>query len=994
MRKKWLYKYVSAALAVVLMTGISPSLALASDSSQYSVMLPKTTQHQFNSPRGIAADEDGTMYLADTDNHLIRKYEDGQWLVMGAYGSDAGEFSNPCGVAVGGGFLYVADTGNNRIQKLDTDGNFEDEWGAVNCAAGSEDGEFAAPRAICLVGDVYVLDAGNLRIQELTTDGEFVAAYALPDGLTGPSGLAVSEKGVMYVSDSANDCIYYTSDGGETWDSFGTYGRGEGAFRDPAGLAVDEDGLYVADTRNHRVQKLDAAGNYLESWGVGEGSLDQEDFLHPSAVAVDAAGNLLVADTGNDRVVRIGADGTREIWGSRSQESGGFNRPMDVAVDDDGSIYVSESAANRIQKFNADGTWEKSWALGRLKSGTGTGEFCRPAGLCWSDGVLYVADSGNNRIQCYDGTSWSTLGEKGSTYPGEFQNPTDVAVGPDGALYVADTDNHRIQKYQDSKWSIVVSGLSFPHGISVGDDGSIYVADSGSDRVLVYDESGTLTASYGSYGTGADQFNYPAALDLDEQGRLLVLDTGNDRIQRLENGEWTVFGGTGIQEGEFDLPGGLTVTSSGDILIADTDNHRIIKASLAESADEEEASGGSTRTGSGGSSKEDTLELTLTGAVDADGKLTASVTEHQLDQLRESAETYEAVGTAPVVALRIDAAATVSAVTLTLPGAAFQRLADETQAALSIDGSFIAVTFNSTAVDYLSDTASGGDISITLSTGTELQDQTSIQALSGRPLYDVSVTAGSTSVSSLGSGAATLSIPYTPESDEEFNALVIYTVDAEGEAVVSTKSGYDIDAGAMYCSTQRISSYVAAYHQVVFSDVAEDAWYEDAVTFCAARDITKGSSNTTFSPDSAVTRAQFLVLLMRAYELAPDDSGGDNFADAGDTYYTGYLKAASELGLAQGVGNNLFEPEASVSRQDMATLLYRALEMLGELPEASSGKTLSDYSDSQSVSDYAKTAFEAMVDGGVMTGSGGALSPEAVASRAQIAQVLYNLLGN
>ncbi|MGE5579697.1 MAG: S-layer homology domain-containing protein, partial [Bacillota bacterium] len=148
-----------------------------------------------------------------------------------------------------------------------------------------------------------------------------------------------------------------------------------------------------------------------------------------------------------------------------------------------------------------------------------------------------------------------------------------------------------------------------------------------------------------------------------------------------------------------------------------------------------------------------------------------------------------------------------------------------------------------------------------------------------------------------------------------------------------------------------------------------------------------------FSPDAKLTRGQFIVMLMKAYDIAPDTSPKDNFADAGDTYYTGYLAAAKRLGISAGVGNNMFAPEKEITRQEVFTLLYNALKVIGQLPEGGSGKTLSDFSDGGDIATWAKDAMTLLVETGAVGGSGGKLLPTATTTRAEMAQVLYNLLG-
>jgi len=176
-----------------------------------------------------------------------------------------------------------------------------------------------------------------------------------------------------------------------------------------------------------------------------------------------------------------------------------------------------------------------------------------------------------------------------------------------------------------------------------------------------------------------------------------------------------------------------------------------------------------------------------------------------------------------------------------------------------------------------------------------------------------------------------------------------------------------------------------------FIDVPDNAWYTPAVEFIAGKNITTGTGNATFSPNTSLTRGQFMVLLMRAYGIAPDSNSADNFSDAGNTYYTGYLAAAKGMGIAQGVGSNKFQPESDISRQEMFSLLYNALKTLNKLP-ATSSTGLKSYSDANQIAPYAQTAIKVLSADGIISGSGGKMNPTGLSKRAQMAQVLYMLL--
>ncbi len=130
---------------------------------------------------------------------------------------------------------------------------------------------------------------------------------------------------------------------------------------------------------------------------------------------------------------------------------------------------------------------------------------------------------------------------------------------------------------------------------------------------------------------------------------------------------------------------------------------------------------------------------------------------------------------------------------------------------------------------------------------------------------------------------------------------------------------------------------------------------------------------------------------MRAYGIAPDANPTDNFADAGSTYYTNYLAAAKRLGISNGVGNNMCAPGKEITRQEMFTLLYNALNVIGRLPEGN-GRLLSDFTDADGIAPWALEAMKRLVETGIVSGDGGKLNPTGTTTRAEMAQVLYNLL--
>jgi len=255
------------------------------------------------------------------------------------------------------------------------------------------------------------------------------------------------------------------------------------------------------------------------------------------------------------------------------------------------------------------------------------------------------------------------------------------------------------------------------------------------------------------------------------------------------------------------------------------------------------------------------------------------------------------------------------------------------------------------------------------------------------------VTSGGEKISTF-AGKVTVSVPYTPQDGEDTEAIVIYYINAAGEPVMVSNCAYDSASGTVTFKTDHFSTYAVGYNKLFFDDVADDAWYSQAVSFAAARGITTGAGNNLFKPDAALTRAQFMVMVMRANNILPVGSTKDNFADAGSYYYTGYLAAAKKLGISKGVGDNLFAPGREITRQEMCTLLYNALQMLNEQPAGTAGKSLEDFSDADQIAPWATEAMTCLVKAGIINGSNGELLPEDVVSRAQMVQIMYNLMKN
>lgn len=237
----------------------------------------------------------------------------------------------------------------------------------------------------------------------------------------------------------------------------------------------------------------------------------------------------------------------------------------------------------------------------------------------------------------------------------------------------------------------------------------------------------------------------------------------------------------------------------------------------------------------------------------------------------------------------------------------------------------------------------------------------------------------------------TVAIPYTPTAAELQNPdhILIWYIDEDGNAIAVPNSRYDAANGVVNFKTTHFSTYAVTYMMKSFDDLAKVPWAKKAIEVMASRDVIKGVSANLYNPSDSIKRADFIALLVRALELQSDKGAGAMFSDVKATdYFYNEVRIAKELGIANGTGDNLFNPHESISRQDMMVLAARAMKVAGiELNEGS----LDAYSDANQVSSYAKESVAALVEAGIVNGMNGMLVPKEPLTRAQAAVILYGI---
>ena len=334
----------------------------------------------------------------------------------------------------------------------------------------------------------------------------------------------------------------------------------------------------------------------------------------------------------------------------------------------------------------------------------------------------------------------------------------------------------------------------------------------------------------------------------------------------------------------------------------------------------------------------------------------------------------------------------VKTVEIVIPSQAINAIAQSEGIKLRIDTGNSTVLFDNKAITAIASKASSAQISISVKELVNIEIAQNIQQKTqDRPVYEFKVKSGTQEIGRFDTGKVEVEIPYTLKSGEKPSAIVVYYIDPEGKYKL-VRSKYDASKEKIKFKTEHLSAFAVGYNPVSFIDVNDKAWYNEAVNFISAREITKGIGSGRFAPESHVTRADFLVMVMRAYGIEPDHSISDNFTDAGNKYYTAYLATAKKMGLVKGVGNDMFLPETKISRQDMMVILYRILEKVDELFDENNGRDFYNFNDALEVSDYARDIVKYFTKTGVVSGDGISLKPKEASTRAQAVQILYNLL--
>jgi sugar lactone lactonase YvrE len=548
-------------------------------------------------PSGIDVDPQGNLYIADTADDQVAAYNAAgtQLWRIGKRGSKAnGNFLNPRDAAYANGHLYVADTGNNRLQVLGASTGawqltFAHHFAALMGVGVGVDGS----------GNPIVLAADSTQNQILTFSptGTLLQTIGTPGSGNGQLNQArdatTDTQGNIYVADFKNERVEVFTPTGSFVRTWGTHCpftgscTAAGQFKDPYGIERDAAGnIYVSD--NYRIQEFTNTGTFISQFGQAcpQGGCTGDELFQLRRVAVGAGSspNVYAADLWGYKVVEYDQSGNVvKVFGNVGPTVGGFNDEFGLTLFNN-TLYVVDTNNQRVQSFNpltgalvADwdhrgyGTdlngvnWPrditgnsqsntmwladtKNYRLIEFKldgAATGrvigtTGSVLQPSILNWTygltswQGYVITADTFNNRVEAWDGTSsttpvWTATGLK---------NPEAVTVSGN-TVYVADTNNARLVELDAQTGAqirtVANSVFGHPDGIAVAPNGNIWVADAGKNRLTEVSPTGTLVQNFGKFGATTTQFNGPAQVAIGPGSSpsttwIYVADSNNDRV--------------------------------------------------------------------------------------------------------------------------------------------------------------------------------------------------------------------------------------------------------------------------------------------------------------------------------------------------------------------------------------------------------------------------------------------------------------------------------
>lgn len=489
----------------------------------------------------IAVDSQGNRYVMTNYNGIV-KVDVSNSIIgsIGYYGcgpsAPAEQFCPLRGLAVSGsGEIYVADSYNGRVLKFNSDGT------AAPASMINISGSMPVGVVVDSQDNIYIIDQNQSRVWKYSDQGSYITSWggygAGDDKFYAIHAIAIDAADNIYIADTFTGEIKKFSSSGVFQLKMGSTGFGDGQFNSLSSIAVDQSGVLYAADNSDRIQRFDTSnGNYLGKWS-------ESTMSNILSVSLDGSGNLLAMSShGLDtKIYKFNtSNGSVDVIDKYLIGDSQFDEVTSSTHDPEGNLYAVDTGSHRIVKFDPSGNPLKVWG----SYGSADGEMITPYYIKYNPhtGNLMVADSGNNRIQVFDkqGNFLSKIGTTGGG-DGQLYKPTSLAIDGSGNFYVTDMANYRIQKFDANgnfitKWGSQGSGdgqLNFPVRIAVDVLNNVYVSEFNNSRIQKFDSNGGYLSKWGSPGGDLGEFAGPGGVEVDTEGNVYVTELAGGRVQKF-----------------------------------------------------------------------------------------------------------------------------------------------------------------------------------------------------------------------------------------------------------------------------------------------------------------------------------------------------------------------------------------------------------------------------------------------------------------------------
>ena len=371
-----------------------------------------------------------------------------------------------------------------------------------------------------------------------------------------------------------------------------------------------------------------------------------------------------------------------------------------------------------------------------------------------------------------------------------------------------------------------------------------------------------------------------------------------------------------------------------------------------------------------------------------------SSVQSAIDKAKQDAKKNGTTENGIAVTVPITSAAGQTSFNVTIKAQTLDLLVKENvrQFTVAIDH-LVSVNIGLDTLKQLDAASAGGDIILRANKVDALRSTEAKAAIETRPVYDLSLVYLSggkeTPITSLNGHTISVRLSYTPAKGEQTGNLYAVYVDDAGKVEWITKSSYDASLKAVVFETGHFSVYGVGYKNPApaFTDI-HNHWAADNILFAASRGLLSGTSDTTFSPNTGMSRGMFVTALGRLAGINPDSYKTGKFTDVkADAYYAPYVNWAAQNGIVEGVTATTFAPDSNINREQMAVIMANYAKKLGyDLPKTLQAVT---FADNAQISSWAKNAVRAMQQAGILAGkNGNKFDPKGTATRAEVATIL------